>query len=462
MRPGLNRLKAGRQRLRRDCVQDLRDFFAPWLILPDDFAPGHYKRLFSPARTFWLFLAQIMDDGSCRQANRRHLAWLAAEGGRSASASTAAYCKARRRLPAQEVEKVHADVVRKIQARNGGRHRWRGRRVKVVDGSSVSMPDTPANQQAYPQPAGQKPGCGFPVMRLVALFCLGTGVLIEAATDRLKVNERALFRRLWQCLEKGDVVLADRGFCSYADYVLLKERGVDAVMRKHQRLKQSLKRQKRIAQGDDLMCWSKTRTRPKWLSKEQWDAMPAQITVREITVHAGVPGFRTQTFVLLTSLLDHKAFPAGEFARLYRKRWAVELYLRDIKTTMGMDILSCKSPEMARKELRMHIILYNLTRATMLEAAIRHELPPERISFKGTLDTIATWAPRLVGASKTQSRALVEFMLQHIAKDALPERPDRLEPRVRKRRPKNYPLLTAPRKQYVEIQHRNTYKKTKS
>lgn len=402
-----------------------------------------------------------MDGAPCRQANRKFLAWLAAETGKTASPNTAAYCKARVRLPLEKLNQVHGEVVRRVEAAASGKHLWQGRRVKVVDGSSVSMSDTRANQQAYPQPQSQKPGCGFPVMRITALFCLGTGVLLRTAQDQLEVHERTLFRRLWESLQEDDVILADRGFCGFADFAELLRRGIDSVMRKHQCLKKGLSPCRKLGKNDWLVHWRRTAIRPNWLTEEQWASMPVEITVREITVNVEVPGFRTKNIVVLTTLLDHKAYPASAFAQLYRRRWAVELYLRDIKITLGMDVLSCLTPGMVLKELTMHLILYNVIRAFMLDAAA-YGPTPQRISFKGALDTIKEWTSAISMATGHQRTTLLKLMCRVIAADPLHKRPDRTEPRARKRRPKNYPLLTSPRRIYKEIPHRNRYTKVKS
>lgn len=420
-----------------------------------------------PSRTFWLFLSQVLEqDGSCREALRKFLAWLALEKKRTASPKTTGYCKARKRLREEDIEAVHHQVVRNIEARGEANGWWCGRTVKVIDGSSVSMPDTPANQEQYPQPTNQKQGCGFPVMRIVAVFSLATGVLLDVAKGALCVHERTLFRSLWDLFEPGDVVLADRGFTGYADFHSLKERGVDPVMRNHQGRKKGVTKLKRLGKDDQLLAWHKMKAhqRPKWMSVEQWQAMPDRLTVRQISIRVDVPGFRTQAIVVVTTLLDPKAFPAATFAELYRKRWAVELYLRHIKTTMGMDVLRCKTPEMVEKELQMHLIAYNLIRALMLEAATAHAVHLERLSVKGTIATIRQWAPTLAQGQSdpTGLRVLYHLMLHYIAADPVPNRPNRTEPRARKRRPKNYQLLNKPRRLFREVPHRNRYQKSKS
>lgn len=390
---------------------------------------------------------------------RSFLAWLAVEEGKTASPRTGAYCRARNRIPLADIEQTHANV-RDAAERQAGKPRlWCGRKVKVVDGSSVSMPDTPDNQARYPQPSTQKAGCGFPVMRIVAVFSLGTGVLIDLAKDALSVHERTLFRRLWDRFEPGDVALADTGFCSYADLYLLAKQGVDCVMRNHQRRKTGVRHVKKLGKGDRLVLWLKTKARPKWLDDDQWRDMPNSLLVRQLTVTVSEPGFRSKTIVVVTTLRDAKRFPKAAIAELYRRRWAAELYLRDIKIALGMDTLRCKAPERVEKELWMHAIAYNLIRALMVKAADTHGTTPERLSFKGTMATIRQWAPYIQQQSPKQRRPLMDLLLAVIAKDTLPRRPNRTEPRAKKRRPKNYQLLTDHRSRFKEQPHRNKYTK---
>jgi hypothetical protein len=402
----------------------------------------------------------LSPDGSCREAVRGFLGWLALNRGETASPNTAAYCKARARLNLHDIEAIHAQVIRNIH-RAASEERWYGRRVKVADGSSVSMPDTPANQAIYPQPKGQKCGCGFPVMRLVALFSLGSGLILRLAKAPLNVHESVLFQRLWGLLRRGDVLLADRAFCSFAHIHFLMRRGVDCVMRNHQRRKVGLSTLRRLGRGDRLVQWRKTGVCPKWLTRKEWRAIPNRLTLREITFTPDIAGFRTERVTLVTTLLDPKALPKEAFAQLYRRRWRAEIFLRDIKITLGMDVLRCKTPQRVHKELTMHLIAYNLIRALMLEAATHHGLPPERISFKGTLVTLTHFAPLMAAPhlSPNYRWRLTDILLTYLARDALPNRPDRVEPRARKRRPKNYQLLNQARRTFKEIRHRNHYKK---
>ena len=411
---------------------------------------------------FWVFLAQVFSaDRSCREALRAFLGRLALEG-KPASPRTAGYCKARQRLRQADLDDTHARLADKIRSVHLRRGLWRGRAVKVVDGSGLSMPDTAENQRLYPQPKGATPGCSFPVMRVTALFCLATGVLIAMARGSLRVGERTLFRSLWGLLEIGDVVLADRGFCGFAEFYFLMRRGVDCVMRAHQRRTVGKTRVKRLGRGDWLVVWHKSKAGPTWPDKATWRSLPDVLTVREIAFRVSVKGFRTRAVTVATTLLDPASFPTAAFADLYRRRWQAELFLRDIKITMGMDVLRCKTPAMIEKELTMHLIAYNLVRLTLLEASAQEGVAVERVSFKGTLATLRQWAPILAGSDRRGRSRLWKMLLHYLAADAIPCRPNRVEPRARKRRPKNYQLLNKPRDRFKEIPHRNKYKKVHS
>jgi hypothetical protein len=455
-------LRAHLQKLRQLPITDSNQIFGQWVQMPKSLKEPGRKRLYTPSDTFWLFLSQVLTQAtSCRETVRKFLAWLAVEQGKMASPNTAAYCKARARLSIHDIEEAHRQVVEKTEQQQDAEGLWYGRRVKVADGSSVSMPDTPENQMAYPQSSRQKKGCGFPIMRITALFSLATGTMLSLAKGSLHISERELFRRLWEHLRPGDVALGDRGVGGYAEFFFLLKRGVDSVMRNHPRRTKGITHRKRLGKGDRLIAWHKMKVVPTWLTREQWDAIPERLTVREIRVHVEIPGFRTKNLILVTTLTDPVAFPKQAFAELYRRRWKAELFLRDIKTTMGMDILRCKSPEMVEKELWMFVIAYNLIRALMIESAHTHHISCERLSFKGTVDTVRQWAPALACSSlDAADRAqLYKLMLFYIAKDKVPNRPNRLEPRAIKRRPKNYQRLTKPRSIFKETPHRTKYKK---
>lgn len=330
----------------------------------------------------------------------------------------------------------------------------------MVDGTSVSMPDTNANQEAYPQPSGQKEGCGFPVMRLVVSFCLASGMLLSCRKGDLNVHERTLWHQMWHEYDEGDVVLADCGFCSYADYHLLSQRGVDCLMRIHQARKEK-KIIKRFNKNDRLVEWQKAKNRPKWITKEQWEQIPEQMTVRHVNVNIDIPGFRTKNFVLATTLRKEKKYPPQALAALYLRRWKVELFIRHIKTTMRMDILRCKTPTMVHKELTLFLIAYNLIRILIWEAVLEKEIDPFRISVAGTSAIIRQWAPILAYIQDQELRArLAKQMMELIAAELIPKRLNRKrQPRVLKRRMKNFQLLTKPRNEFMEIEHRHKYRK---
>jgi hypothetical protein len=448
-------------RVRRHSLSDLVAVFGEWVGQ----APANWKserdRLYWPLRTFWLFLSQVVAGNvGCAETVSKAMVWLGLKDQEEASQNTGAYCRARQRLEEVALQELADSIAKRMEGHAGEKGLWYGRRVEIVDGTSASMPDTPANQNEWPQPSSQKEGCGFPVVRLVALSSLATGAILRIAHAALSVGEHALFRQLWQYLEPAVVLLADCGFTSFANVHLLRQRGVDIVMRNHQRRSTGVRLIERLSRRDNIVAWKKTGRVPKWLDRQTWAALPHEITVRQIEVTVDIPGFRPERIVIVTTLLDPKAFPKDAFADLYRKRWYAELFLRDIKTTLHMDVLKCKSPAMIRRELQMFIIAYNLVRALMLQAALLHNVPPLRISFKGSLGTLRQWAPILAMLNSPESLDdMTRLLLSYLAKDIIPDRPDRVEPRARKRRPKNYPLLNKPRHQYKEIPHRNRYKK---
>jgi hypothetical protein len=342
-------------------------------------------------------------------------------------------------------------------------HLWYGREVKIVDGSSVSMPDTEENQRLYPQPSGQKEGCGFPVMRLVVNFSLTSGMVLDYRKGDLHVHERTLWRQMWDGYQAGDVVLADCGFCSLADFWLLSERKVDSVMRIHQARKDK-KIIKRFNKNDYLVQWDKGKysDAPNWMTYEQWEQIPQSITVRQVKVTVDLPGVRTKNYTLATTLLDSKKYPPQALADLYRRRWMAELFLKDIKTTMRMDILRCKTPGMIHKELTIFIIAYNLIRSLIWKAALNKGIDPYRISFAGAMATIRQWTPLLATIKgHKKKRRFIESFMEVLAEDIIPTRKrPRREPRAIKRRlNSNYQLLTKPRHEFVEIPHRHRYKK---
>jgi hypothetical protein len=445
-----------------DSISELRKALGQFV--PDALLGRHTQsgrdRLFTPLVTFWAFLSQVLSPQSaCRDAVRKAQAWWSLGRRLPVSTNTSAYCQARSRLSEQTLLAIHRQTAQRLECNVPTDSLWLGRRVKVVDGTTCSMPDTAQSQKAYPQPGSQKPGCGFPMMKVVGLFCLASGALLEVVRGTLRVHESQLFRHLWSHLNPGDVLLADRGFCSFFSLSTLQERGVDCLMRLHQRRRVDFRCGKRLGPEDIVLLWTKPSQRPETLSAQEFSALPDSLTVRQIRLHPNIKGFRVRTIVLVTTLLDPIAFPAQALGELYFQRWSVELHFREIKTLLRLDTLRCLSPQMVHKELLLHTIAYNLIRCLMQQAAICHHVDLSRISFKGTLDTLHHFADVIRAAAAKPRRAqLYSEMLRLIALDQLPIRPLRSEPRAKKRRPKNYQLLTKPRKLMIIIQHRSRHK----
>jgi hypothetical protein len=266
-----------------------------------------------------------------------------------------------------------------------------------------------------------------------------------------------LFGRLMDLLEKGDIALADRGFCSFHAFWRMSGAGVDALMRLNGVRKVDFRKGTKLGPNDRLITWKKPAQRPKSCTQEDFDALPATMILRHVKLVVSARGHRSQTIVLVTTLLDPVAYPIEALGQLYFQRWSVELHFREIKITLGMDVLRCQSPDMVDKEVMMHAISYNLVRALMQQAATDHQVDLTRISFKGTADTLRHWSASLeaLRGKPRKQQALLDAMLELIAKDLVPLRPGREEPRAKKRRPKNYHLLTKPRHEMIIRGHRN-------
>jgi hypothetical protein len=404
------------------------------------------RRLFDPIVTLWAFLSQVLDvDKSCHNATSRVISYLVGESQEIPSTDTSAYCQARSRLPEKLLEKLFDKAAQSLSEKVKIEHLWCGRNVKVIDGSSVSMPDTVENQKAYPQPSSQKPGCGFPIAKLGVMFNLATGAAIALAIDVLNTHDLTLARKLYQFLNPKDVLLGDRAFCAYADLISIKELGCDAVFRKHQSRKTTMKKGKIIGDCDKLVTWHKPKKCPKGLSKEEFLTLPSTLTVREIYYYIIIPGFRTQRVSLITTLLDKTIYSTLEVLELYGERWNVELNLKHLKTTLGMEVLRGKTPSMVRKEIYVFLLAYNLLRTLMWSSGTTYGAPPLRLSLQGTRHHLNNFIPKLLAADSTQRHQTYCTLLKVIVHKTVPERPGRSEPRVRKRRPKSYPLMKQPR-----------------
>jgi hypothetical protein len=407
-------------------------------------------RIFSPLVTLGVFLGQVLSaDHSCRAAVARLIAHRLARGQSPCSPETGAYCQARKRLPEAFVADVARQTGRSLQANVDPRWLWKGRRVYAYDGSSVSMPDTPENQAAYPQPAVQKPGRGFPLARIAAVFSLACGAVLDLGICRYAgkgQSELGLLRTLWGLFQPGDVLLTDRLMCAWTEMVMLQQRGIDSVTRLAKRTA-DFRRGQRLGPGDHIVKWPKPR-KPRSIDQPTYDTLPESLMVRECLVRVEQPGFRVQTLIVATTLLDADEFTRDDLAQLYRARWNAELDLRSLKQTLQMDVLRCQTPELVRKELWTHILAYNLIRTVMAQAATKHGLEPRSISFKGAVQTLEAFQPVIALRGEHSAafrRAVYGHLLDAIASHRVADRPDRYEPRRKKRRPKPYDRLMKPR-----------------
>jgi hypothetical protein len=395
---------------------------------------------------------------SCREVVRQVQALSRLNGHGLIDESDSAYVQARQRLPQERMEKALAATAITADRCTQGKGCIGGRPVKVVDSSTTQIADTPDNQKAFPQPSSQKKGCGFPVIRFIALLSLGSGAILKVIMDSLHSHDLRLFRRLCEHLQKGDIVLGDRAFGEYTTAAVLPQQGVDLVARLHHQRKVDFRKAKRLGKDDGLFVWNKGCQQSQILSASEWALLPAQITVRIIRFKATIRGFRNRRVTLLTTLLDPKLYPAEQLIGLYARRWALELCFRDIKSTMGMEYLRCKSPDMAQKELLAYLIAHNLIRCVLAEAVANFDSDLQRLSFKGALDALRQYSAAIAQARNQRlRRRLWNDLLLNLAHDLVPLRPNRKEPRAVKRRPKAYPLLNRPRHLFVEISHRSRY-----
>jgi hypothetical protein len=443
-----------RSRARRQ-VRALRDRFAQRDGLPfaDVLPASRVERalreegaswrevVFTPVLTLWAFLTQVICPvGCCRLAVARVAAWLLANGQSPCGPGTGGYCKARQRLPERLLARLARETGRALHGAAPRRWLWRGRRVLVADGTCLSMPDSPENQREYPHPGSQAPGVGMPQVRLVALFSLACGAILDAALGPSRgkqSGENALLRQIAGGVEPGSVLLADRYFASWFDLALWRQRGVDVVTRVHQKRATDLRRGRRLGREDHVVRWPK-RQRPEWMDHDTYLSLPDELEVRELRVRVAQKGFRTRALVVVTTLTD-ASVPAADLAGLYRRRWQAELDLRSVKVTLGMDVLRCVSPGMVRKELWAHLLAYNLIRTAMAQVAESSGREPRELSVAGTVQALAAFAEALgtAGGYEPFARMVRAYRVGN--------RPDRAEPRARKRRPKPYPPLSVPR-----------------
>ena len=406
--------------------------------------PAHRERLFPPTETLSIFLAQALSaDRSCQNAVNEAALRRLAGGMRACSTHTGAYCQARARLPLDMVRTLARYTGRWITAHAPQPWCWRGRPVRLVDGTTVGLPDTAANQAQYPQSRSQKPGLGFPLCRLVGMVCLGSGALLDAAIGACQGkggDERTLLRCVLDTLERDDVLLGDAYFSTYFLFCELATRGVDAVFEQNGARQRStdFRFGKRLGPRDHLIELQKPRVKPDWMSQADYERAPDTVTVREL---------RTGGKTLVTTLLDANKTSKTDLKQLYCSRWNVELDLRNIKTTLQMERLSCLTPEMATKEIWVYLLDYNLIRLMMAQAAHLAHCLPRELSFKHTVQLWIAWRHYYRASDKDEALHTL-FVL--IAQQRVGDRKGRIEPRAVKQRPKQYPLLTKPRAQARE------------
>jgi Transposase DDE domain len=408
-------------------------------------------RIYTPVVTLWTFLTQAIDrDQSCRQAVSRLIAFLVSQGQPAVSPDTGNYCKARKRLPLSFIIRLVRWVGDALRQKASPTWLWKGRRVFLVDGSTASMPDTPSNQKAFPQPRSQKPGLGFPIARYLGIICLATGAVLDVALGPYKgkkSGETSLLRTLLDRLQKGDVLVGDRVFASYFGVAELTRRGVDGVFRMHQRRKFDFRRGRCLGFEDHQVLWRRPERRPDWMDETTYEQMPSEMWVRELRFRVQQPGYRVRSIVLVTTLLDPVEYTKEELAELFLCRWNIELDMRSIKVVMQMDVLRCKSPDLVEKEIWVHMLAYNIIRTFMATAAIKNGVKPRELSFTGTMQAIAAFRDSFRHADPQRRAQLWDAILVVIAYDRVGDRPGRVEPRCKKRRPKPYRQLNVPRDQ---------------
>jgi len=407
------------------------------LLVPASRGAGSRQRELPRVTVFWAFLGQVFLRGaSCRWALSRVQADAVGRGRQPPGNSTGAYCQARSALPLSWLQALFGALGRWFQQRSTDQ--WHGRTVRLIDATGFSMPDTARNRRCWPYAAGQKPGCGFPTGKLVGLFCLHTGRMLAFAQGAWKAHDLSLARQLLRGLRAGEVLVADRAYCGWLFLAQLLGQKVDFAIRLHQ---------KRTVLTRHYRSWQETwikPQRPAGQSLRAWKRQPEALTVRLVRFRVQVRGFRTHSVIVATSLLDEKVFPDSAIAELYGLRWQIELHYRQIKTNLALDVLRGLSPQMIERELWMHALAYNLVRALLLESALEHQVPIGRLSFKGALDALQAWTERALPACRHRRHAR-RTLLARLADDQVPLRPGRHEPRARKRRIKDYQLLSRPR-----------------
>lgn len=405
-------------------------------------------RIFTPVITLWLFLGQTLSaDHSCRDAVMRLNAWRVERGKKSVSTDSKSYTAARQRLPENMVAELARQSGRNCQKASKKNWQWKARCIKMADGYTLTMPDTPDNQKEYPQQKGQKKGCGFPIMRCVMMFCLATGAALEIAMAPYrgkKTGENSLLQTIIGLLNPGDILLADRYYATYANIERAQRKGYDLVMRSHHKRKLDFRRGYKQGSFDQIVVYHKPPTRPVWMSEDEFAESLNFVLVRHVRYDVQVKGFRVRRITIATTLLDAVLYTVEDLAELYVQRWQVELDIRSLKTHMQMEHLRCKSPSMVRKEIYAHIIAYNLIRDLIVRTAYCYGTRPKSLSHKAAIQALNAFAEKLQ-VDSIRIDELEKAMLKSIADHPIGDRKPRIHPREIKRRPKPYPTMKQPR-----------------
>ena len=423
----------------------------------DEHGVQYRERVFSPVTTIWSFLSQVKsEDQSCRDAVTRLIAHRAANGLAKCSPNTASYCDARGRLPTAVLGTLAQRTAEELQAGVPEGWKWNGRSVFIADGSHVWMADTPENRAVYPQPVVQEPGIGFPLARITVLLSLATGACHDRAIAPYAgkgTGETTLLRRMYGSLSRGDVVLADALFDNYFIACELRWLGVDLVARVQAERVGS--RMVEGRPGDDVILWQRP-NKPRGMTGEEYRRYPKTLLMRQVTVDAHDRDNRVERFRVVTTILD-ASIDGGQIGDLYERRWEGEVDIRSIKSVMQMEFLRCKAPEMVHKEIRAHLLAYNLLRTVMAVAAGENGLEPRQVSFKGAKQAVTAFAPKLEAARPKDRPALIDAMLEVIAYHRVGDRPGRWEPRATKRRPRHGARLNQTRAEAKRPENRQRW-----
>ena len=436
--------------------QFLQSVALPWKeLLPDSKVKEllaledlrYYNSVYTPIVTLWAMVSQVLDpDKSLSQAVKRMSTWLSFAGVKPPSSDTGAYSKARQRLPERLVQQLVPVVAEALEKQVPPEQQWCGRQVRVLDGTTVLMSDTQANQAEYPQHSNQKTGCGFPIAKMVVLFSLLTGAVVSAGIASLATSEIVMSRLLYANLVPSDVILADRAYGNYVDLVLVKQQGADAVFRKNHLRKTDFRRGKKLGIGDHKVVGNKPQQCPKHMSNEEFEELPSNFIVREVCLRIQRRGFRQERIIVVTTLLDAQRYTVQKLTQLYGRRWsAAEVSLRHLKTTLKMEMLTAKTPAMVRKDIWTHLLAYTLLRTIMWQAVSSSEHTAFQLSFQSTRQQFNQLLTLLATTGKQQQRQWHQLLLEQVATNLLTMRPERSEPRVLKHRPKPYPRMQEPR-----------------